>query len=116
MPPHSGQAPYGLLNENIRGETSGKEMPQSAQASLSEKTMGSARSAVGRLCDPGFCFTGGRVPLPPAPPARVMSRPAVLLVMWRLAVLLVMSRLAVLLVMSRFAVVLSRPAAPLSRL
>ncbi len=42
MPPHSGQAPYGLLKENIRGETSGKEMPQSAHASRSEKTMGSA--------------------------------------------------------------------------
>ncbi len=36
MPPHSGQAPYGLLNENIRGDTSGKEMPQAAQASRSE--------------------------------------------------------------------------------
>jgi hypothetical protein len=33
------------LNENIRGETSGKEMPQSAQANLSEKTMGSVRLA-----------------------------------------------------------------------
>jgi hypothetical protein len=41
MPPHSGQAPYGLLNENIRGETSGKEMPHSAQARRSEKTSGS---------------------------------------------------------------------------
>ena len=42
MPPHSGQAPYGLLNENMRGETSGKEMPHSAQANRSEKTMGSS--------------------------------------------------------------------------
>src|SRR3989442_8827056 len=38
-PPHSGHAPYGLLNENIRGETSGKEMPHSAQASFSEKVL-----------------------------------------------------------------------------
>ena len=37
MPPQSGQAPYGLLNENMRGDTSGKEMPQAAQASRSEK-------------------------------------------------------------------------------
>ncbi len=36
MPPQSGQAPYGLLNENMRGDTSGKEMPQAAQASRSE--------------------------------------------------------------------------------
>src|SRR6185436_21027292 len=37
-PPHVGQAPYGLLNENIRGETSGKEIPQRTQARRSEKT------------------------------------------------------------------------------
>src|SRR5947199_10098337 len=36
IPLHSGQAPYGLLNENIRGETSGNEIPHSAQASFSE--------------------------------------------------------------------------------
>src|SRR5438309_484636 len=90
MPPHSGQAPYGLLNENMRGDTSGKEMPQSAQARRSEKTMGSklgrscdplcfVGSAVRRLCDPLDCLTGGtvpancaggRVPLPPDPPNR----------------------------------------------
>src|SRR6266481_9194133 len=39
MPPHSGQAPYGLLNANMRGETSGKEMPPSAHASLSENVV-----------------------------------------------------------------------------
>src|SRR4029453_1780668 len=88
-PPHSGQAPYGLLNENIRGETSGKEMPQSAQASRSEKTMGSLLillppsllppSRVGRLDSALDCLAGGRVPLPPDPPVRVMSRLAVLL-------------------------------------
>src|SRR5713226_4975982 len=41
MPPHSWQAPYGLLNENIRGDTSGSEIPQSAHASRSENSMGS---------------------------------------------------------------------------
>src|SRR6266550_3367955 len=39
MPPHSGHAPYGLLNENMRGETSGKEIPQSAHASFSENVV-----------------------------------------------------------------------------
>src|SRR6059036_2221033 len=39
IPPQSGHAPYGLLKENIRGETSGKEMPHSAHASFSEKVM-----------------------------------------------------------------------------
>src|SRR5215831_15631544 len=39
IPPHSGQAPYGLLNENMRGDTSGNEMPHSAHASFSEKVM-----------------------------------------------------------------------------
>src|SRR5207245_2868825 len=32
-------APYGLLNENMRGETSGKEIPQSAHASFSENVV-----------------------------------------------------------------------------
>src|SRR5262245_16112609 len=96
MPPHSGQAPYGLLNENIRGETSGKEMPQSAQARRSEKTMGSVLvllppswlppSWVGRSDSALDCFAGGRVPPPPDPPTRVMSEPPVLLA--RLPVLL----------------------------
>src|SRR6266487_4415548 len=39
IPPHSGQAPYGLLKENMRGDTSGKEIPQSAHASFSEKVV-----------------------------------------------------------------------------
>src|SRR5439155_5717264 len=64
---------------NIRGDTSGKEMPQSAQARRSENSMGSA-PAVGRLCSPLFCLTGGSVPLPPDPPIRVASFRAVLLV------------------------------------
>ena len=37
-PPHAGQAPYGLLKENIRGETSGNEMPQRTHARRSENT------------------------------------------------------------------------------
>ena len=32
MPVHSGQAPCGLLNENILGVNSGKLKPQSGQA------------------------------------------------------------------------------------
>src|SRR6267142_5266465 len=36
IPPHSGHAPYGLLKENMRGDTSGKEIPHSAHASFSE--------------------------------------------------------------------------------
>ena len=39
MPPQAGQAPWGLLNENMRGETSGEEIPHSAQARRSEKSM-----------------------------------------------------------------------------
>ena len=31
-PPQRGQAPWGLLNEKVRGAISGNEMPQSAQA------------------------------------------------------------------------------------
>ena len=31
-PPHSGQAPKGLLKENSRGVSSSMEMPQSSQA------------------------------------------------------------------------------------
>ena len=52
MPPHSGQAPYGLLNENIRGETSGKEMPHSAQASCSEKRCGLPPSTASTVTTP----------------------------------------------------------------
>ncbi len=37
MPPQSAQAPYGLLKENMRGDTSGKDTPQAAQANRSEK-------------------------------------------------------------------------------
>src|SRR2546425_8714745 len=48
-PPHSGHAPYGLLNENIRGETSGKEMPHSAQASFSEKVLVAGVGVAGSL-------------------------------------------------------------------
>src|SRR5262249_39207770 len=87
-PEHVSHAPYGLLNENMRGETSGSEIPQSGQARRSENIMGSAFSKLGDLPDgldcltggtvPLDCFaggtilldslTGGRVPLPPAPP------------------------------------------------
>ncbi len=40
-PAQAGQAPYGLLNENIRGVISSKLTPQSGQAKLSEKMIGS---------------------------------------------------------------------------
>ena len=39
MPPQAGQAPYGLLKENMRGETSGKDTPHLTQASRSEKSI-----------------------------------------------------------------------------
>src|SRR5207245_109190 len=77
-PEHVSHAPYGLLNENMRGDTSGSETPHSAQANRSEKSMGSAFSEVGDLTDGLDCLTGGtillvsltggRVPLPPDPP------------------------------------------------
>src|SRR5699024_12371050 len=41
-PSQVGQAPAGLLNENIRGSSSGKEYPQCGQAKLAEKTSSSA--------------------------------------------------------------------------
>src|SRR3989442_13046364 len=56
-PPHSGHAPYGLLNENIRGETSGKEMPHSAQASFSEKVF-AAGFVVAGVFVAGFFVAG----------------------------------------------------------
>src|SRR5690606_21300281 len=40
-PSQVGHAPYGELNENIRGESSSKLMPQSTQANLSEKSSSS---------------------------------------------------------------------------
>src|SRR3989454_1925272 len=62
-PEHVSHAPYGLLNENMRGDTSGSETPQSAQANRSEKSMGSAFSEAGDLTDGLDCLTGGTVPL-----------------------------------------------------
>src|SRR6266850_1913247 len=53
IPPHSGHAPYGLLNENIRGDTSGKEMPHSAHASFSENVF-----VVAGFVVPGFVVAG----------------------------------------------------------
>src|SRR5207253_4234951 len=38
-PPHFGQAPNGLLNENSRGSISGIVKPDTGQANFSEKTM-----------------------------------------------------------------------------
>ena len=46
-PPHSGQAPNGLLNENSRGSISGMVKPDTGQANFSEKTR---RSAVSLRC------------------------------------------------------------------
>jgi hypothetical protein len=38
-PPHAGQAPNGLLNENSLGSISGIVKPETGQANFSEKTM-----------------------------------------------------------------------------
>ena len=46
-PPHSGQAPNGLLNENSRGSISGMVKPDTGQANFSEKI---SRSAVSLRC------------------------------------------------------------------
>ena len=46
-PPHFGQAPNGLLNENSRGSISGMVKPDTGQANFSEKT---SRSAVSLRC------------------------------------------------------------------
>ena len=46
-PPHFGQAPNGLLNENSRGSTSGMVKPETGQANFSEKI---SRSAVSLRC------------------------------------------------------------------
>src|SRR5262245_14782428 len=73
-PEHVSHAPYGLLKENMRGETSGSEIPQSGQARRSENVMGSgvARSVADRADGEGLgggetpppnSLTGGRVPL-----------------------------------------------------
>ncbi len=43
-PPHFGQAPNGLLNENSRGSISGIVKPDTGQANFSENTMRSAVS------------------------------------------------------------------------
>src|SRR5439155_26160435 len=43
-PPHSGHAPQGLLNENMRGDTPGSETPHSAHARRSEKSIGTVGS------------------------------------------------------------------------
>src|SRR5438105_7035110 len=54
-PPHFGQAPNGLLNENSRGSISGMVKPETGQANFSEKMM--------RL-------SAGEVACPPSPPER----------------------------------------------
>ena len=46
-PPHFGQAPNGLLNENSRGSISGMVKPDTGQANFSENTM---RSVVSLRC------------------------------------------------------------------
>ena len=46
-PPHFGQAPNGLLNENSRGSISGMVKPDTGQANFSENTR---RSAVSLRC------------------------------------------------------------------
>ena len=42
-PPHFGQAPNGLLNENSRGSISGMVKPETGQANFSEKMRRSVR-------------------------------------------------------------------------
>src|SRR5260370_12084488 len=44
-PPHFGQAPNGLLNENNRGSISGMVKPEIGQANFSEKTRRRASAA-----------------------------------------------------------------------
>ena len=44
-PPHFGQAPNGLLNENSRGSISGMVKPDTGQANFSEKTIRRASEA-----------------------------------------------------------------------
>src|SRR5437764_14193281 len=44
-PPHFGQAPNGLLNENSRGSISGMVKPETGQANFSEKTRRRASAA-----------------------------------------------------------------------
>src|SRR5271156_550205 len=48
-PPHFGQAPNGLLNENSRGSISGMVKPDTGQANFSENTSRSAVSLRWRL-------------------------------------------------------------------
>ena len=50
-PPHFGQAPNGLLNENSRGSISGMVKPETGQANFSENTR---RSAVSLRCRLAF--------------------------------------------------------------
>src|SRR6476469_4638915 len=61
-PPHFGQAPNGLLNENSRGSISGMVKPDTGQANFSEKVMriGSGNSSA--------CGTGTGTTREPAPP------------------------------------------------
>ena len=55
-PPHFGQAPNGLLNENSRGSISGMVKPDTGQANFSEKTR---RSAVSLRCLLAFAPAAG---------------------------------------------------------
>ena len=48
-PPHAGQAPNGLLNENSRGSISGMVKPDTGQANFSEKIRRSALALRPRL-------------------------------------------------------------------
>ena len=57
-PPHFGQAPNGLLNENSRGSISGMVKPDTGQANFSENTRRSGPRRGGR--DFGFFLTLGR--------------------------------------------------------
>ena len=60
-PPHSGQAPNGLLNENSRGSISGMVKPDTGQANFSEKISrraSAAAAAASLVCFPAAPAAG----------------------------------------------------------
>src|SRR5580693_5012525 len=93
-PPHFGQAPNGLLNENSRGSISEMVKPETGQANFSEKTRRSVVSLRCRLalarspppCGEGLgvgverrraggdaCDFPSRPPIPPSPDKRAFT-------------------------------------------
>ena len=70
-PPHFGQAPNGLLNENSRGSISGMVKPDTGQANFAEKTM---RSAVSLRRLLAFAPAAGAASAIPRPQAHRRAR------------------------------------------